>query len=215
MSENEEKVLKIFLVDDHAIVRSGIRSLIERSEGMTVCGEAGTLKEAYAGIPGSSPDIVLLDIKLPDGDGASGCREIKKQNPHVKVMILSAFAEDTIVLEAIKSGAEGYLLKSVDSKSIIKGLRDVAQGNPALDPVIMAKVMNAVKEGPSSDETLSLQEQQIIELVSQGKTNREISEVLFISEKTARNNVSRILKKLNASNRTEAAMYWQKRKTLR
>ena len=215
MNETTEKPLKIYLVDDHAIVRSGIRSLIERNEGLTVCGEAGTLKEAYAGIPICSPDIVLLDIKLPDGDGASGCREIKKQNPHVKVMILSAFAEDTIVLEAIKAGAEGYLLKSVDSKNIIKGLRDVAQGNPALDPVIMGKVMNAVKERPPSDETLSMQEQQVIELVSQGKTNREISTMLFLSEQTIRNNVSRILKKLNATNRTEAAMRWQKNKTLR
>ncbi len=208
--------IKVFLVDDHDIVRSGIRSLIERSEGLTVCGEAGTLREAYDRINSSAPDVVLLDIKLPDGDGASGCREIKKRNPDIKIVILSAFADDSIVLEAIKSGAEGYLLKSVDSKSIIQGLKDVASGQAALDPVITGKVMNAVKSGETgSDDTLSVQEQQVLELVSQGRTNREIAEILIMSDKTVRNNVSKILRKLNAANRTEAAMFWQKRKTLR
>lgn len=207
--------IKVFLVDDHDIVRSGIRSLIERSEGLTVCGEAGTLREAYNQIGACAPHVVLLDIKLPDGDGASGCREIKKRYPDIKVMILSAFAEDAIVMEAIKAGAEGYLLKNVDSKNIVQGLKDIAGGQGALDPVITAKVMNAVKSGRMvSEDGLTPQEQQVLELVSLGKTNREIAEMLIMSDKTVRNNVSKILKKLNATNRTEAAMYWQKQKIL-
>ncbi len=175
--------IRVFLVDDHAIVRSGIANLIEHSDGITVCGQAGSLKEAYVNIKSSKPDIVLLDIKLPDGDGASGCREIKKQNPSVRVMILSAFAEDSIVLEAIKAGADGYLLKSVASENIITGLKDVAANKPALDPIIVSKIMSSVKNKQPQDEFLSPQEQEIIELVSQGKTNREISEVLVLSEK--------------------------------
>ena len=207
--------IKVFLVDDHDIVRSGLRSLIQRSPGLTVCGEAGTLKEAYTKITACTPDVVLLDIKLPDGDGASGCRELKKRNPAMKVLILSAFAEDSIVLETIKAGADGYLMKSVDSKNIIQGLKDVAGGQAALDPVITAKVMNAVKSGtPVSNDALTPQEQQVLELVSQGKTNREIAELLIMSDKTVRNHVSKILKKLNATNRTEAAIYWQTQKTL-
>ena len=211
---NEE--IKVFLVDDHDIVRSGMKTLIGRSEGLSVCGEAGSLKETYEKIPKALPDIVMLDIKLPDGDGASGCREIKKRFPHIKVMILSAFSDDTIVLETIKAGADGYLLKSVDSQNIIRGLRELSVGNPSLDPVIMHKVMHAVKTEQTFDHThnLNMQEQQILELMCQGKKNREISEQLIIPEKTVRNNVSRILKKLNASNRTEAAMYWQKYKSL-
>ncbi len=140
------KDIRVFLVDDHAIVRSGIASLIENSDGISVCGQAGTLKEAYASIKSSKPDVVLLDIKLPDGDGTSGCREIKKHNASIKVMILSAFAEDSIVIEAVKAGADGYLLKSVASENIVTALKDVAAGKPAMDPIILSKIMDSVKD---------------------------------------------------------------------
>ncbi len=208
----QKKAINILLVDDHAIVRYGIRSLIERTEGVEVCGEAENLQEAYHKVSELVPDIVLLDIRLPDGDGAAGCREIKKLAPEVKVIILTAYAEDSIVLEAVRAGAEGYLLKNIDSNNIITAIRDVAEGKPALGDTIASQVMNALKMDRKETEDLTPQEKNILELVSQGKTNKEIGEVLYISEKTVRNNVSKILKKINATNRTMAAIYWSNRR---
>lgn len=211
----QKKNISVLLVDDHAIVRCGIRSLIERNSGLEVCGEAANLQEAYHKVSDLKPDIVLLDIKLPDGDGAAGCREIKKISPETKVIILTAFAEDAIVLEAVQAGAEGYLLKNIDSKSIITAIRDVAAGKPALDASIINKVLDIVKGKHPVDDSLTPQERNILELVSQGKTNKEIGQELFISEKTVRNNVSKILRKINVNNRTEAAIYWSRQKSLR
>ncbi|SNS04760.1 two component transcriptional regulator, LuxR family [Anaerovirgula multivorans] len=210
-----KKNISVLLVDDHAIVRCGIRSLIERNSGLEVCGEAENLQEAYHQVSEWKPDIVLLDIKLPDGDGAAGCREIKKISPETKVIILTAFAEDAIVLEAVQAGAEGYLLKNIDSKSIITAIRDVAAGKPALDASIISKVLDVVKGKHPVDDSLTPQERNILELISQGKTNKEIGQELFISEKTVRNNVSKILRKINVNNRTEAAIYWSRQKSLR
>lgn len=208
----QKKAINILLVDDHAIVRYGIRSLIERTDGVEVCGEAENLQEAYHKVSELEPDIVLLDIRLPDGDGAAGCREIKKLSPGVKVIILTAYAEDSIVLEAVRAGAEGYLLKNIDSNNIITAIRDVAEGKPALGETIASQVMNALKMDRKETEDLTPQEKNILELVSQGKTNKEIGEVLYISEKTVRNNMSKILKKINATNRTMAAIYWSNRR---
>ena len=208
----QKKAINILLVDDHAIVRYGIRSLIERTDGVEVCGEAENLQEAYHKVSELEPDIVLLDIRLPDGDGAAGCREIKKLSPGVKVIILTAYAEDSIVLESVRAGAEGYLLKNIDSNNIIKAIRDVAEGKPALGETIASQVMNALKMDRKETEDLTPQEKNILELVSQGKTNKEIGEVLYISEKTVRNNMSKILKKINATNRTMAAIYWSNRR---
>lgn len=210
-----KKNISVLLIDDHAIVRCGIRSLIERNPGLEVCGEAENLQEAYLKVSDLKPDIALLDIKLPDGDGAAGCREIKKISPETKVIILTAFAEDAIILEAVKAGAEGYLLKNIDSKNIIAAIRDVASGKPALDASIISKVLNVVKGGQPVDDSLTPQERNILELISQGKTNKEIGLELFISEKTVRNNVSKILRKINVNNRTEAAIYWSRQKSLR
>jgi two-component system, NarL family, response regulator DevR len=209
----EKKWIRILLVDDHQIVRFGIRSLIEITEGLEVCGEAENLQTAYHKVAALAPDVVLLDIKLPDGDGAAGCREIKKLSPNTKVIILTAYAEDSIVLEAVMAGAEGYLLKNIDSSNIIAAIRDVAAGKSALGGEITSKVMNALKLDQGESRELTPQEKNILELVSQGKTNKEIGETLYIAEKTVRNNVSRILKKINATNRTMAAIYWAKHKS--
>ncbi|WP_026477760.1 response regulator [Alkaliphilus transvaalensis] len=209
-----QKEIKLLLVDDHSIVRWGIRSLIDRTPGLFVCGEAGTLTEAYQLVKELMPDIVLLDIKLPDGDGAAGCREIKKIDDKIKVIMLTAYAEDSIVLETVKSGADGYLLKNIESKTIIKAIQDVAAGISVLDSTVVGKMMNVVKRSSESEEVLTPQEKKILDYLSQGKTNKEIGEALFIAEKTVRNNVSRIMKKINVSNRTEAAIYWQRQKSL-
>lgn len=208
--------IKILLVDDHTVVRLGIRTLIEKNPGMMVCGEAETLTETYQKLIDITPDVVLLDIKLPDGSGISGCRKIKKISPETKVIILTAYAEDHIIMDCIKAGAEGYLLKNVDSKTIITAIEDVVKGKSVLDHSVTDIVFNQVKGfNKNMDSNLTIQEQEILEYICQGKTNREIGEYLYISEKTVRNYVSKIMNKINVVNRTEAAANWSEQKSLR
>ena len=175
----QSKDIKILLVDDHSIVRYGIRSLIERNTGLSVCGEAENLLEAYEKVRELKPDVVLLDLKLPDGDGATGCREIKKIQEDIKVIILTAYADDTIVVEAVRAGADGYLLKNIDSKTIIEAIRDVFEGKSVLDSTVLPKVLRAIKSNSDSHETMTPQEKRILDFISEGKTNKEIGEELF------------------------------------
>lgn len=211
----KEKNFRILIVDDHDIVRYGITKLLARSEGLEVCGEAENLKEAYEKIDELKPDIILLDIKLPDGNGAEACREIKKKYKNIKIIILTAFADDSIMAEAILAGAEGYLLKNIDSKNIVSYIWDVALERPALDREILDKVFNLLNENQSKKTELTSQEESLLELISQGKTNKEIGKELFISEKTVRNNLVKLFKKIKVSNRTEAGMYWMKQKDIK
>lgn len=201
-------VIKVLLVDDHAIVRLGIKSLIEKNLDVVVCGECGTLSDALEAVEDLQPDIVLLDIKLPDGDGVIGCKEIKKINPSSKVIILTAYGEDSLISEVIKAGADGYLLKNIDSKKIVSSIRDVANGKSILDSGITNQIVNLLKNKDSDEIVLTKQEQKILSLVSEGKTNKEIAKEVFIAEKTVRNYVSKIFKIIHAGNRTEAALYW-------
>lgn len=209
------KNIRILLVDDHAIVRWGMSTLIEKKQGYLVCGEAATLAEAYEKVETLKPEIVLLDLKLPDGDGATGCRQIKKISPNTKIIVLTAFADDLLLLETIKAGADGYLLKNIDSKAILSAIENVAKGESILDPAMIGKVMNVVRGNSEMTEELTSQERNILDLIRLGKTNKEIAEELFIAEKTVRNYVSRIMRKINVSNRTEAAIYWSKQKSLK
>ncbi|MBB6216191.1 DNA-binding NarL/FixJ family response regulator [Anaerosolibacter carboniphilus] len=211
----EMKNIRILLVDDHAIVRWGMSTLIEKKQGYLVCGEAATLAEAYEKVETLKPEIVLLDLKLPDGDGATGCRQIKKISPNTKIIVLTAFADDLLLLETIKAGADGYLLKNIDSKAILSAIENVAKGESILDPAMIGKVMNVVRGNSEMTEELTSQERNILDLIRLGKTNKEIAEELFIAEKTVRNYVSRIMRKINVSNRTEAAIYWSKQKSLK
>ncbi|AOT69022.1 response regulator [Geosporobacter ferrireducens] len=211
----EAKSIKVLLVDDHAIVRWGISTLIEKKPGFVVCGEAGSLTEAYQKMEALKPEIVLLDLKLPDGDGATGCRQIKKISPDTKIIVLTAYADDLLLLETIKAGADGYLLKNIDSKAIISAIENVAKGASILDPAMVGKVMNVVRTNSEFTEGLTVQEQKILDLIGLGKTNKEIAEELFIAEKTVRNYVSKIMKKIDVTNRTEAALYWSKQKSLK
>ncbi|OGO78922.1 MAG: hypothetical protein A2Y23_00255 [Clostridiales bacterium GWB2_37_7] len=208
--------MKILLVDDHAVVRLGIRSLIEKNPGMLVCGEAETLKETYQMLMDFNPDVVLLDIKLPDGSGVGGCKKIKKISPKTKVIILTAYAENHIILDCIKGGADGYLLKNVDSTTIVTAIEDVFKGKSVLDHSVTDIVFYELKGfNKNIDNGLSQQEQEILERICQGKTNREIGAYLYISEKTVRNYVSKIMSKIGVANRTEAAAYWTEQKSLR
>lgn len=211
-------MIKVLVIDDHEIVRVGFRTLIQNDEDMVVCGEGKTLDEGYRSIEENKPDVVILDIKLPDGDGIIGCRNIKKVSPESKVIILSEYVEDSLIVEIIKAGADGYLLKSMESKKIISSIREVAKGNKILDQTILNRFIELVKikdkNTTSDDILLTKQEQNILELISEGKTNKDISVELYVAEKTVRNYVSNILKKVNVDNRTEAAMYWTRRKSL-
>lgn len=206
--------VSIMLVDDHAVVRFGIRSLIEKNQDWFVCGEAETLEKAYELAEELKPDVVLLDIKLPDGDGATGCRELKKIVPNVKIIILTAYSDDYIVAEAVKAGADGYLLKNIDSRGIISAIENVIKGASILDNTMVGSLFNIVKKNQQLEE-LTPQEKNILQMISMGKTNKEISKELFLAEKTVRNNVSRILKKINVTNRTEAALYYMKQMSLK
>lgn len=201
--------IRVMLVDDHNIVRDGLKMLLQLNDEIYVCGEAGSLEEAMDVIPKANPDVILLDFKLPDGDGVNGCNLIKRYYPNIKVIILTAYSQNYLVMETIRAGAEGYLLKNIQHEELINTIKLVHQGAHVLDPSVSKGVINNIKQGDEKiDNDLSPRESNILELLSTGKSNKEIAEVLEISDKTVRNYISNIFKKLNVTNRTEAASYW-------
>lgn len=205
------KAIRVLLVDDHSVVREGLRLLLQLDNRLEVCGEASTLNEGIDMIKELKPDLVLLDFKLPDGDGISGCISIKNIFPEIKIIILTAYTEDHLVVEAIRSGVDGYLLKNADAEELIKTIISVYEGESVLDSSVTEIIFTNIKKDKSSsmeDSILSPKEKEILEMLSLGKTNKEIGASLYISEKTVRNYVSNIFKKINVSNRTEAAAYW-------
>lgn len=210
--------IRVLLVDDHSVVRDGLKLLLQLHDDLEVCGEAATLKEAITMTINTNPDVILLDFKLPDGDGVSGCISIKNLFPNIKIIILTAYAEDSIVMETIKAGADGYLLKNIESEELIKTILCVYEGGSVLDPSLTDGVFNSIKLDNQKDEIdsyLSPRETKILQSISLGKTNKEIAEALSISDKTVRNYVSNIFKKINVSNRTEAASYWIRKKNIK
>ncbi len=211
---NKSKI-RVLLVDDHSVVRYGIRSIIEKNSLIEVCGEAETLSDTYIKSESLRPDVILLDMKLPDGDGVTGCIRLKNILPGIKVIILTAFAEENIVYEAVKAGIDGYLLKNIEGQAISKAIIDVYQGKSVIDPNISHKLIRIIQKGNDSEQSLTPQERNILELISQGRANKEIAETLYLSEKTVRNNMSKIMKKINVNNRTEAALYWSRQKSLK
>lgn len=209
--------IRLLLVDDHSIVRDGLKLVLQLDNRIKVCGEAATLKEAITRTADTNPDIILLDFKLPDGDGVTGCISIKNQFPGIKIIILTAYAQDHIVIESIRAGADGYLLKNIESEDLIKTILCVYEGGSVLDPSVTESVFSNIKvENKKNDINfkLSPRETKILQMLSLGKANKEIAGALFISDKTVRNYVSNIFKKLNVSNRTEAASYWIRKQTL-
>lgn len=192
----KNKPIRVLLIDDHSVVRLGIKALIENNIDLKVCGESAILEDAYKKTKELEPDVVLLDIKLPDGDGVIGCREIKKIAPDTKVIILTAYGNESLVKEVIKAGADGYLLKDIDKKTIISAIREVTEGKSALDPKVTKTVFDMLKNKNDLAINLTPQEENILDLINLGKTNKEIASELFIAEKTIRNYVSKIMKKL-------------------
>lgn len=205
-------MLKILLVDDHEFVRLGINALLSRYPQFEVVAEASTGPEAIQQAIQHRPDVIIMDIRLPGKSGIEATREITQQLPETKVIMLTSFAEDDLLFDAIVAGASGYVLKQIDSKELVRALETVARGEALLDPAVTQKVFDRVRHAARKSEgmtfaSLSDQELRVLASVAEGKTNREIAEGLFLSEKTVRNYVSSVLAKLNLSTRSEAAAF--------
>jgi DNA-binding NarL/FixJ family response regulator len=200
---------RVFLLDDHEVVRRGLRELIESEEDLEVVGEAGTAEEALSRIPVARPDVAVLDVRLPDGDGVEVCRDIRSGHPNVACIMLTSFADDEAVYAAIMAGAAGYLLKQIRGTDLVAGIRTVAAGGSLLDPLVTNRVLERIRHRDDADELSALtpQERKILELIAEGLTNRQIGQRMFLAEKTVKNYVSNMLAKLGMSRRTEAAAY--------
>jgi NarL family two-component system response regulator LiaR len=204
------KEIQILIVDDHAIVREGLRSLIATEPGMIVIGEAADGEAAVHLFGALRPDVTLMDLIMPRRDGISAIREIKKQDPQARILVLTSFAEDDQVFPAIKSGALGYLMKDSSPQELLLAIRDTHRGESWLDPTVARKLieeLNRPPELPPSLEPLSARELEVLDLVAEGLSNQEIAARLVISERTVRNHMGSILAKLHLANRTQAALY--------
>lgn len=203
---------RVLLVDDHEVVRLGLKALLEQHDQFDVVGEAATAKEAFEQVIRLRPDIVLMDIRLPGMSGIEACEEINKNHPEVRVVMLTSYAEDEMLFSAIRAGASGYVLKQIGAADLVRALESVGRGEALLDPAVTQRVFQEVRRAVREEEAsafanLSQQEKHVLLLVSEGKTNREIAKSLFLGEGTVRNYVSSILSKLGVSNRAEAAAY--------
>ncbi|NIW44446.1 MAG: response regulator [candidate division Zixibacteria bacterium] len=205
-------MLKILLVDDHEVVRLGIKALLSNYPEYEVVTEAANADEAIARAQEYQPDVIIMDIRLPGKSGIDATRDIMEELPDTKIIMLTSFAEDDLLFDAINAGAYGYILKQIGSDDLINALEAIGRGEALLDPALTQKVFKRVREASrkATDEafaTLSDQELRILQLISEGKTNKQIAANIFLSEKTVRNYVSSILSKLNLSTRSEAAAY--------
>jgi two-component system response regulator DevR len=203
---------RIMIVDDHEVVRVGLKTLLNHQPQFEVVAEARTAHEAIEKADIHRPDVILMDIRLPGTSGIDACQAIKKEHPEIKVIMLTSYEEDEVLFSAIRAGAETYLLKQIDSQSLIQAIEAVGRGEALLDPGVTKRVLAEVRRAKREEEAaafadLTAQEMQVLNLVSEGKTNREIAKALYLGEGTVRNYVSNILSKLGVSNRAEAAAY--------
>jgi two-component system, NarL family, response regulator DevR len=208
--------IRVFLVDDHELVREGIRSLLESDDDIEVVGEAATAADALIRIPLANPDVAILDVRLEDGSGIDVCRDVRSALPDLVCLMLTSFADDEALYASVMAGAAGYVLKQIRARDLIGDVKKVAGGASLMDPRAVARVVERITNPPQVDpvlDSLSPQERRILDLIAQGKTNREISEVLFLSEKTVKNYVTNLLAKLRMNNRTEAAIFATKMQT--
>ncbi len=202
----------ILLVDDHEVVRLGLKALLERHPNFEVIAEAGTAHDAVDLVEALSPDVVVMDIRLPGGSGIEACEIIAERFPNTKVIMLTSYAEDEMLFSAIRAGAAGYVLKQIGGEDLVRAIEAVGRGEALLDPAVTQRIFQEVRKAAKEEEAsafsaLTQQEKHVLLLVSEGKTNREIAKALFLGEGTVRNYVSSILSKLNVSNRAEAAAY--------
>ncbi|MER5440323.1 response regulator transcription factor [Streptomyces sp. NPDC002790] len=207
----EDGKIRVFLLDDHEVVRRGVHELLSVEDDIEVVGEAGTAADALVRIPATRPDVAVLDVRLPDGSGVEVCREIRSQDESVKCLMLTSFADDEALFDAIMAGASGYVLKAIRGNELLSAVRDVAAGKSLLDPVATARVLERLRDGGrKSDDKLSGltdQERKILDLIGEGLTNRVIGERLHLAEKTIKNYVSSLLSKLGMERRSQAAAY--------
>jgi len=202
--------IRVFLLDDHEVVRRGLRDLLEAAGGIEVVGEAGTADEALRRIPPTRPDVAILDVRLPDGDGVEVCREVRSAHPEIQCLILTSFSDDEALFQAIMAGAAGYLLKQVRGTDLVDAVRRVSVGQSLLDPAVTTRVLERLRTPPEDDERLARlteQERRILDLIAEGLTNRQIAQRIHLAEKTVKNYVSNLLAKLGMERRTQAAVY--------
>jgi two-component system, NarL family, response regulator DevR len=202
---------RVFLLDDHEVVRRGLKEMLEAEDDIEVVGEASTAGMALAGIAEHSPDVAVLDVRLPDGNGVEVCREVRARDPKVGCLMLTSFSDDEALFDAIMAGAAGYLLKDVRGQDLVDAIRRVAAGDSLLDPTLTGKVLERLRRGDEEDprlKSLTDQERRILSLIAEGLTNRQIADQLHLAEKTVKNYVSNLLAKLGMHRRTEAAVFY-------
>ena len=203
--------IRVFLVDDHEVVRRGVHELLSLEDDLEIVGEAGTAAEALVRIPATRPDVAVLDVRLPDGSGVEVCREVRSQQPDVKCLMLTSFSDDEALFDAIMAGASGYVLKAIRGTDLVSAVRDVAAGKSLLDPVATGRVLARLRDGGGKEDErlsgLTRQERNILDLIGEGMTNRQIGNELHLAEKTVKNYVSSMLAKLGMERRTQAAAY--------
>jgi DNA-binding NarL/FixJ family response regulator len=204
-------MIRVFLLDDHEVVRRGVMQLLDAEDDIEIVGEASTAAQAQARIPAVRPDVAILDVRLPDGDGVSVCRDLRSaMNPPPAVLMFTSYSDDEALFEAIMAGASGYLLKRVMGTDLIGAVRRVAAGESLLDPGLVGSVLERLRRGPEEDPryaALGEQERRILDLIGEGLTNKQIAERVFLAEKTVKNYISGMLRKLGVTSRTGAAMY--------
>jgi len=212
---NGAMTIRVFLLDDHELVREGIRSLLEGDGEIEIVGEAATAAEAMGRIPLAKPDVAILDVRLEDGNGIEVCRDIRSLMPELICLMLTSFADDEALYASVMAGAAGYVLKQVKARDLIEDVKRVAGGESLMDPRAVARVVERISNPPKASpelEALSTQEACILDLIAEGKTNRQIGEAMFLSEKTIKNYITTLFAKLKMNSRTEAAIYATKLK---
>ncbi|MFE3999005.1 response regulator [Nocardioides sp. YIM B13467] len=207
--ESAAEPIRVFLLDDHEVIRRGIKDLLEDEDDIVVVGESGLADEARRRIPALRPDVAILDGRLPDGSGIDVCRDVRSVDPSIAALILTSFDDDDALFSAIMAGASGYLLKQVRSADLVETVRQVAAGHSMLDPAVTAQVLERIRSGPKTNsafEHLTDHERRILELIGEGLTNRQIGKEMHLAEKTVKNYVSSLLAKLGLESRTQAAI---------
>jgi len=218
MPTTKPTTIRVLLVDDHEVVRVGLRTVLSQNHHLTVAGEAVTMADAVRQTQKLKPDVILMDVRLPDGSGVDACREILAARPDTRVIFLTSYADDDSVLAAVLAGAHGYVLKEIDSATLIRAIHTVAEGQSILDPTVTERALRWLRSlGNGSQlpgiERLSAQEERVLALVAEGKTNKEIATALGLSDKTVKNYLANVFQKLRITRRAQAAAFFIKRQS--
>jgi two-component system response regulator DevR len=215
-TKTQVQTVRVLLVDDHEVIRVGLRTVLAQNQGITVVGEAGTMADAILQAQKFKPDVVLMDVRLPDGSGVDACREILGALPDTRVIFLTSYADDDSVLAAVLAGAQGYVLKEIDSLGLLEAIRSVAKGQSILDSTVTERALRWLRgvhdlPAPPGTDQLSSQEERVVALVAEGKTNKEIAVALGLSDKTVKNYLANVFQKLRITRRAQAAAFFVKR----